>query len=510
MPLKLTVQKGNCPPLCLFVEFPIELLLQAIANAGGGGGEVAGASFGAVDTIELASASRLVDVQTAPLPDSTVFAVRSVQDLFQLIKSPSVELFTAADGITIAQSVANPGQIWVRLGLGSERWRTQPTWFVDPVSGHDENVGSQASPLETFREFSRRIDQGEIRMTIDVTLTSDAGATDKLYLNNVSILPDAMIRVHGQPTTLDSGTFTATTNLNAATQTPPSVTDAAQDFSAYLNRRMRIVGGARDGAIAFISLVTAATTVRTSAWATNNVAGVPYSPAVVLVNPVAGDAYVIEDLPILRSFDFEGSKTAQGTQGSEAILFESLQIGDSSNDRFQTGQSNTSIAKCVVSLFNFYGRDVHAQLCNFNSNHTWHMSELTLRACLKRGGTFTLHHGATVFLRDQTLAQSAGQILDVSNGSYVQIFDAAAFDCTDGLFIESESAVRFSGVFWGNNNTEFGIQCDGRATYDTLAVRPTCTGALGDTEIGGTIRAYGTLPYVELANLAMIVERPTV
>jgi hypothetical protein len=502
LPLRLLVKKGSCPPLCLFVELPLDLIRQIAEEAAGDVdiSLVPGENFGVTETIAIPSASRLVDVQTAPLPNGVVFKVLSVEDLFQLVKNPTAELLTLASTTptVAALSVANPGQVWIRLGIGSERWRTQTVWFVNPISGNDENVGSQVSPIQTFREFSRRIGAtGEIPATIDITLTSDALATDKLYISSLSIRPDAMIRVHGVPTTLASGTFTAVTDLNSATQTPPSVTDAAQAFGAFTNRRMRIVGGARDGAIAWISLVQAATTVRTSAWGINNVAAVPYNPSVTLVNPQIGDAYVIESLPILTNFDFEASKTAQGTQGSETILFESLKIGNSSNDRFNTGQSNMSISKCSIDLANFYGRDQHVGLCNFVGNSTFHTYLLTLRACLQKGGILNTHSDVTIFIRDQTMAQGV-PLPRPTNGGFVEVFSAAAFDSSsDGMIVDLESHLRCTGLLWGNNNAAYGIRCSGRAEY---VVKPTITGLTNDTRIGGVDVAYGAIPIGPNAN----------
>ena len=104
MPWRLVVQKGRC---CPFVELPDSLFSQLVAAASSEAAStiISGSNFGAVDTIELASASRLVDVQTASLPDGTVFKVRSVEDLFQLIKSPSGELFAAEEVARVADEL---------------------------------------------------------------------------------------------------------------------------------------------------------------------------------------------------------------------------------------------------------------------------------------------------------------------------------------------------------------------------------------------------------------------
>ncbi len=57
-------------------------------------------------------------------------------------------------------------------------------------------------------------------------------------------------------------------------------------------------------------------------------------------------------------------------------------------------------------------------------------------------------------------------------------------------------------LLWGSGNTAEGLRCSHFLSYVT---KPIITGAGGDCTVGGTLRTWGTIPYVELANLAAIV-----
>lgn len=398
----------------------------------------------------------------------------------------------------------------------SARWRWQAEWYVDGANGHDENDGRVASrPIKTYRELSRRWNAGgvgEFPGPVDVVQVGNRIAGDKLHVGHHTIRPDAIIRFHGTATTVASGRITAKTDIDSATQTPPDITasfDGAGSFSTHLRKRIRLTSSANAGAIAWVSKILAATQVRTSAWGTNNINAAPYNAAVTAINPAVNDQFVIEELPIFPDFSFSLTKTSQGTHG-DGVLIESVQIGDSSNDRFDSLTfSNVNIARSNVAVRNFAGHYHMAQTI-FTSDVTFHYSNCTLRSCLKTGGSFTLHHGASLFLREQFMAQGV-PLPNPTNGAFMEIFDAAVFDSSsDGIAVDTEGQLRISGPFWGNNNTGFGIRCDGRASY-TAGNKPTVTSATpgNDTRIGGTIKAYAAIPYSEPTNLSMLVQRAT-
>lgn len=465
------------------------------------------ASTPAVRSISLDPTSRLVDVDTANLNDGTLVTVLSVFEVFKLTKSPGLSVLARADGLTIVQSAKNASHIWERLAVGSARWRAQSEWSIDSVNGHDENP----LVLKTYRELSRRWGSGgEFPGAVDVTQSAnDSVSGDKLEVFPSSILPDAVLRFHGTATTVASGTITAKTDFVAGTAFG-TITDGGQNFVPHLGQLLRIVGGPRDGAVAtVVKIVTPNTEVRISRCGIVNALATPFSVQPTFVNPQVGDAYVIETQPLLPSFELAVSKTNQGVHG-DGVVFNNLKIGGSSNDRLHAGPSNTNFTKCVFGAANFTGH-YHMSLTHFASSVTFHLSNCTLWAGSKRGGTsFNTHHGASLFLREHFLAQG-GPLPNPANGGFMEIFAAAAFDSgSDGIAVDTEGQLRISGPLWGSGNTGYGIRCDGRASY-TAGNKPTITGGAGagDTRIGGTVKAYADIPYPEPTNLAMLVQRAT-
>lgn len=458
------------------------------------------------ETVLLASTSRLVDIDTTALPDGSRVYVNSVEDTYTFDRTSVL----AADGLLVAVPVVGPGR-WLRLSLGSERWRHQATWFVHATTGNDENDGSTlGTAIQTKRELFRRLSKGEIPQTIDVTYPVSIPATDTAFLYGVTILPNAMIRFHGTPTVVHSGTIDAATNLDSATQTPPSFTDASVgDFAPHIGRRVRLTSGPFTGAFAFLSLRVAATTARTSAWFTNNLLAAPYGTAVTLVNPTAGTTYVIETLPSDAAGAYLVEKMSEGAQGSTAILWDSLEIGYGGNSRISTHFPNVAFAACIWNSRNFYGRNISFSGVRIRAGDTLHIETLVCRAC-SHAAPLSLRKAAQVELRDQCLAQGATSIMNVVQNSFIEVFAAAAFDGTEGIVIDQDSRARFNNLvatpFWGTGQTGFGIRVDGQANY-SAGMTPTCTGAAGDTRIGGTVTAYGALPFLNAANGASLVVR---
>lgn len=109
----------------------------------------------AVDTIALASASRLVDLDDSLLLESQTVYVRSVRTFFRLSKN--IAGYTS-DNITIATALSGGNARWLRQDAIDLSWNFQTVWYVDPVAGNDENQGNApAAALKTVSEFSRRL-----------------------------------------------------------------------------------------------------------------------------------------------------------------------------------------------------------------------------------------------------------------------------------------------------------------------------------------------------------------
>lgn len=193
-----------------------------------------------------------------------------------------VEISAAQAAITQLQvDVTAPG--WLAAYL------TQAAWYVNSVTGDDANDASIGAPIKTLGELTRRFEGRTVSPALATLTINLAGTFPTEYLTlDFAVAGTTTVDVTGQTTQVDSGTITAYTAENPATTTRRALTDAAQDFTAHVRRRMRMTGGAQSGAVAWIgSLGGGVTVANMSAF---------YKDTQSTGNPAAPDAYVIETL----------------------------------------------------------------------------------------------------------------------------------------------------------------------------------------------------------------------
>lgn len=203
---------------------------------------------------------------------------------------------------TVGEVIPEPdfdGQILVALG---GNWvsdftfakSTQTTWSVNTTTGSDLNQGTAASPLATYEEFFRRWSQLIVDASvaaIAITFTGDPPAGTPLILDGVTLLGPTVVTVSGTMTQTDSGSITAAfTAWNGAAAgadgTRAVLTDAAQDFTASVLRRIRMTSGVANGSVSNVMSLGAGVTLA-------NV-GQFCSTTPATTNPANGDTYVIE------------------------------------------------------------------------------------------------------------------------------------------------------------------------------------------------------------------------
>lgn len=437
------------------------------------------------------------------------------------------------------QVVATVGQAasWDYRG----RVITDPDFFVDPASGSDSNTGtSLASPLQTFSELRRRWGPGAVLAptggTLTVNLLGSLPASDPVVLRDLALGQDVSFVIAGTAATVRSGSFTATTALDRATNTPLSATDGAMTgaWTADLGRRVRVVGGARDRATAFIAADLGAKTARFSTphVVPQTAALVPFLgvPLTTLSDFQVGDAYVVEQLSdvYLDELDVGTDGVSSTSTGAWAqVVFVDCNFLSASG----------LIASCRP-VFNFYA-------CTFDQvsistvqgpiSGSPIFNACGLFTCaLQQGGGYTLFWGGLcrgggfttqasgvvgldgdVMLEDclvfvaylSTVSVSLAAFFDFSSPA-VDIFDGAI-----GTFVQGVFGVQ---AFWGQS----------ASVVETLRVRkhaaftsdgnasPTITSGGGDLTLGGaaTARAwdeaggaYTTARVLSWANLAAAI-----
>lgn len=122
-----------------------------------------------------ANAAALGALSAANFPvGNTLAFVSSFGDYFMLQISA-----LAVDNTSVIAATGLAGAQWVRLLIPTPSWAAQAAWFIDPVSGSDEAVGStSATAIQTVQELKRRWWGREIKQATTVTIVGNVPSTD--------------------------------------------------------------------------------------------------------------------------------------------------------------------------------------------------------------------------------------------------------------------------------------------------------------------------------------------
>lgn len=457
--------------------------------------------------------SGTVDVQSLQLPEQSTppAAEPNVGSVFTQEVNGITELFFREDNGTIVQITSN-GQ----LLIGSTVFQSQTTWFIDPVGGNDANTGLTAgTALKTDAERQRRVGLiWPINADTSVTYLNNVPATDPC-IYTYTLGTNGVLRINGTPTTIytspGSG-FSAVTNLNRATQTASSVTEAVMG-AGRTGQRIRTTSGASAGAIAWLDRDFGGGVYRTSPWTTISFANpLPFTPT--QVNVAASDQFVIESLTqigylslINLSAQYTGAASVNGTQTlvrnvyltQPDVAISALPLGTVTNAPLIHGSRiHCPWDAVMVSSYVDTGVVIAAS-----------PASPALFACLVRGRP-SIQSGTTIFIDYDTLfSQSGNDGIRVRYSATARVGTMAVFDAgADGVLVEDgdfRCGALFSGndLVWGTSSAGVGmrVRSGGKTTY---VAKPTVTGA-SDANVGGTAKTWAAIPYVEPANNAMIV-----
>lgn len=420
------------------------------------------------------------------------------------------------------------------------KWSLQTNWFIDPINGNDQNSGNSSSlAIKTITEFMTRTG-GVIRagntpgMTIQLVGSGTWPVTDSFRLIGLDIAYGHKLILRGTVSTLSSGTITAVTAINRATNTPYSITNSGLSASGFgtgvtstggFKKRFRIPTGARAGAIAWgVKDPGGAKTIRTSNWEI---------PGGSSVTPVVSDPYVIEQLTTIPDLVIDVNSYGQ----NDDAINNSVEIYDIALPISIFGAStfnSVTLRSTGWGTIAFFGCQVwhvlsQAQVANFDNCQLDHSNMVSGSVSINAGygsGTIFCYPGSFVFIDgdyirnyDDPTDNDAGNIAVVRGSALLTIGTAAGFDGFDGsddgsnsgLSVEPGGTVRISTVggsthaLYGANFSAYGVvvQSGGTISYDTN--KPTITGTTGDSKIGGTAKAWSTVPFVNTTNIAKIV-----
>lgn len=183
---------------------------------------------------------------------------------------------------------------WSRTSYADSSWESQDTWYIDPVSGSDENSGADAlNAIKTHAELEARTEF--INNDRTIYYLNQPPASDRINIfakiraNSEVTFMFPLVIYKGFRNTLISSTFTSVTDVNRAAATPEAtlITDSTiPSFTPYVGKMIVITSGASAGAIAWIAKGISANTARIT----------PFYDTTLLTTvalPSPGDSYQI-------------------------------------------------------------------------------------------------------------------------------------------------------------------------------------------------------------------------
>ena len=198
-------------------------LINEIADQVGG---VGGSGDGILNVTSIATL-RLVDVSSLPM--GTLIAVQSIQELFKLapdiVDDDDTVHFSA-----VAPTVPVGTLAWSRLSLGSENWRRQAVWYVDPDTGSNEADGATTgTAVDHVREIIRRMGPGRVEFNnniqINIMSTPATPADHVFSIEGWHFTDGNLLGILGVPATATSGTLTESTDRDIDTRTRGIIKD---------------------------------------------------------------------------------------------------------------------------------------------------------------------------------------------------------------------------------------------------------------------------------------------
>jgi hypothetical protein len=478
----------------------------------------AGPAPGGDSLVAVPNIAALVALDDTAVDDGGVVAVKSVLDLWMLDKTDAT---TPIDGITSVLPNSGTGR-WNRMKLPALFWQLQATWYIDEITGGDENSGSTAlSALATWDEYQRRIGEGPLEVAHTVNFTSTL--VQDIHVNTTMVNDSINITLQGvRSAPIYSGSVTAKQAQNESTNTDLQITDAALPVSwtasGLVDKMYVLTSGPNAGAAGWIAKDMGAKAARiTLAW--NEGAG-------TYVEPGVGETFDVVDLGLvegeLRGIEGSNVRVAVrdlrflkpgasvfSTNGGSWVLY---------NSDFEGGVINMSGASQQSSFFtavSTYATRLQGTNFILNERSTWN-----LQATYLAGGV-TMRSSGVMLINAPSIMQYKGvgpnYGIRVNGHSRLGLRSIGTFGVFDFTTNPGQRALRTSSgghaglanYLWGYGSTfDYAIQADAGSTVEyTAGFTPVvAAGAIRDTIIGGLARNYGVLPVSNLSKLCGIVQ----
>jgi hypothetical protein len=473
-----------------------------------------GPAPGGDSLVAVANIAALQALDDTAVDDGGVVSVKSVLDLWMLDKTSPL----ATDGITVVATNSGTGR-WIRMKLPSLVWQLQTTWYIDEVTGGDENSGATAlSALATWDEYQRRIGEGPLEVSHTVNFTSTL--TQDIHVNTAMIDDSLSITLQGvRSAPIYSGSVTGKQAENAAANVDLQITDAALPVSwaasGLVDKMYVLTSGPNVGACGWIAADVGAKAARITK-AYNEGAG-------TFVEPAVGETFDVVDLGLV-----EGA--LRGIEGGNVrVVARDLRFLNPGALAMQTEGGFWKLVFCDID-----GGSVNLSGSSQQSSNAGATSAFATRlkatnfilleratcvlysALLASGITMRTHGTLILRLSSSILQYASGPGFIRANGgsrmivsSPLGVFGLAAAG-NRAIYVTWNGIAILREFVFGYGNTfdyAFEVGSGSSIIYDAAFTPVVTAGAIADTRIGNLNRNYIQLPVSNLGrNCAFCLE----
>jgi len=423
----------------------------------------------------VADIAELSALPTELWPDGNTVRVETLKCLFVLET-------TAADAVDMeVVATVEAGRKWMRQSAAvnnANPWALQATWYVDPVSGDDENSGATSgAPLQTFLEFTRRVQGATIGNTTVYLLSAGAELRGEVAFKETT----DSLTIDGQSaaTTLLTSVVNTHTVASSTTNEWYLLTiSGVTDMTPYLSKRVRVTSGPRLDAICWIGKENpdgaGLSVTRISA----PVIGDANTP--VVLQP--GDEIVIEDLVSIGTINLRWP-----SRYSTQIRCRNVAL----TEHYLGKMYGLCFIGCSFTTFLVSQASAYACCWTTTGTAAWYGDAQVIRNSLARGtgpsAQFTYVTNDSSYITRMLMQSIQTDIAFGSAklyGEFFGCFDSLAngLRMTHGATVELQNTALI-----GKGNAEHGVSIfEGARICSTSgnAVVPKLTGALGDLAVG--------------------------
>lgn len=406
------------------------------------------------------------------------------------------EFLTSSQGPQSALSLEVP--------IAPSSFGQQTTWAIDPVLGSDGNLGTPAAPLATMTEFNARMALQFVTVAQTLQLVGDV-LDAPLMLQATRYKVGAGLAVSGTKTQTATGLVSTVTGLGpGGTVNPWLVVTTGIVWSAGMANQSIQLG---TGHTAMLLEVVDANTIVLGPIGT-------LASTVTNTTPTVGTSITASTLsrampPVLFAMGQQLQSALQVT--IQDVAFE---LGSASNGYAFEGGVGVLLFACEIKQVNALrsGSQLAMRCCGFSltSNIALQPGQLlSTSGCVVRGAggsLFNHQSGLTVHtnlcLTGARLSCADAQVQ--TGPTYIQ---KAA---TSAVLVNTNGYINGAGIIAGGTgalaNLGFGVDCpSGKLGYFS-STKPTVTGPSGDSRIGGSTRTWGSVPFINTANGASIIQ----